>query len=32
VVAEKYLELAVRCAHDEFDLGADAIEEERVGT
>ena len=31
VVNEKYLELAVRCAHDEFDLGAEVVEEERVG-
>ena len=28
VVAERYLELAVRCIHSEFDLGEDAIEEE----
>jgi aspartate kinase len=31
VVNEKYLELAIRCAHDEFDLGEDRLEEERVG-
>jgi aspartate kinase len=28
VVAERYLELAVRCIHDEFDLGASEPEEE----
>lgn len=28
VVAERYLELAVRCIHDEFQLGEDAISEE----
>jgi len=30
VVNEKYLELAVRCAHDEFDLGTEVVEEERI--
>ncbi len=30
VVNEKYLELAIRCAHDEFDLGEDRLEEERM--
>ena len=28
VVAERYLELAVRCIHSEFDLGVEATEEE----
>ncbi len=28
VVAERYLELAVRCIHSEFNLGEDAVEEE----
>jgi len=28
VVAERYLELAVRCIHSEFDLGADIVAEE----
>ena len=28
VVAERYLELAVRCIHSEFDLGDDAVAEE----
>jgi len=27
VVAERYLELAVRCIHSEFDLGTEAVEE-----
>lgn len=31
VVNEKYLELAIRCAHDEFELGEDRVEEERMG-
>lgn len=30
VVAERYLELAVRCIHTEFDLGADIVAEETV--
>jgi len=30
VVAEKYLELAVRCAHEEFELGKAQVAEERV--
>ena len=31
VVNERYLELAIRCAHDEFELGEDRVEEERTG-
>jgi aspartate kinase len=30
VVAEKYLELAVRCAHDEFGLGEEDVSQERI--
>ncbi len=31
VVAERYLELAVRCAHEEFGLGEEAVKEEEPG-
>ncbi len=31
VVAERYLELAVRCIHSEFGLGEDAVSEEEPG-